>query len=434
MLRVAQRLPRHRAAGFSGSGSGSGIAGGVRHRRLGTASGRDPLLYTPGPLTTSLGVKQAMLRDIGSRDPEMIAVVQEIRDGLLELGGVSQAAGWECVLMQGSGTFAVEGVVSSVVPPPEQGGKILVVSNGAYGLRMANMCKIHGIDHAVLSYGERDAPTATDVVGALERLGGDFSHVGIIHHETTAGTLNPVEEIGAAIRDYDPNISFIVDSMSGFGAYPVDLEAGNVSYIVSSANKNIEGVPGFAFGLCRHDKLVSEGDNARTLSLDMKANWAGLEAGGQFRFTPPTHTLLAFHTALQELIAEGGQPARLARYEANAATLNEGMAAMGFEPFLEPDLQGCIINTYLVPDDPAWDFDAFYAGLAERGAVIYPGKLTQDECFRLGNIGRMFPHDMKFVTECIRDILEGMGVALPVRQIAASPSAPPEEWSCVAPR
>jgi 2-aminoethylphosphonate-pyruvate transaminase len=267
-----------------------------RQLAMGSSFYREPLLYTPGPLTTSLKVKQSMLRDIGSRDPDMIRIVQEIRDGLLELGGVSQEAGWECVLMQGSGTFAVEGIVSSVVPPPEAGGRILVVSNGAYGKRMADMCRIHGIDHVMIHYSETEAPSAADVVSALERHGGNFTHVGIIHHETTAGTLNPVEEIGAAIRDYDPSISYIVDSMSGFGAYPVDLEAGNVSYIVSSANKNIEGVPGFAFGLCRKDKLVSEGDNARTLALDMKANWAGLENGGQFRFTPPTHALMAFHT------------------------------------------------------------------------------------------------------------------------------------------
>ena len=268
----------------------------LRQFAMGSSFYREPLLYTPGPLTTSLKVKQSMLRDIGSRDPDMIRIVQEIRDGLLELAGVSQESGWECVLMQGSGTFAVEGTVSSVVPPPDQGGRILVVSNGAYGKRMADMCRIHNIDHVMIHYSETEAPTASDVISALERHGGNFSHVGIIHHETTAGTLNPVEEIGAAIKQYDPNISYIVDSMSGFGAYPVDLEAGNVSYIVSSANKNIEGVPGFAFGICRKDKLVSEGDNARSLSLDMKANWAGLENGGQFRFTPPTHALMAFHT------------------------------------------------------------------------------------------------------------------------------------------
>jgi len=352
--------------------------------------------------------------DLGSRDQKMIGVVQGIRSGLLEMAGVSQAEGYECVLMQGSGTFAVEGVVSSIVPPPDKGGKMLVVSNGAYGLRMGKMCEIHGIDHTVLAYSETQSPTAAEVVKELE--GSNYTHVGIIHHETTAGTLNPIEEIGPAIRDFDPSITFIVDSMSGFGAYPLDLEAGNIHYMVSSANKNIEGVPGFAFAICRKDKLEAEGDNARTLSLDMKANWAGLEAGGQFRFTPPTHALLAFHQAMKEHKAEGGVLGRQARYQANFDTLAAGMAEMGFYPYLAPDKQGCIITTFLVPDDPHWNFELFYTSLSERGIVIYPGKLTKAECFRLGSIGRLFPADMRTVVLAVKDVLTDMGVSLPVTQ------------------
>ena len=383
-------------------------------RKLTTSVDATALLLTPGPLTTSLGVKQAMLRDLGSRDQQMIDVVQGVRHGLLEMAGVSQAEGYECVLLQGSGTFTVEGVVSSVVPPPEKGGKMLVVSNGAYGLRMAKMCEIHGIDHAVLDYDETESPSADDVVAALQ--GGGFSHVGVIHHETTAGTLNDVESIGAAIRDLDPDITFIVDSMSGFGAYPLDLQAGNVHYVVSSANKNIEGVPGFAFAICRKDKLVGEGDNARTLSLDIKANWMGLENGGQFRFTPPTHALLAFHQAMKEHKEEGGVLGRQARYQANFDTLTVGMAEMGFYPYLSPAEQGCIITTFLVPDDANWDFEQFYSKLSERGIVIYPGKLTKAECFRLGSIGRLFPSDMRTVVLAVKDVLTEIGVNLPVTQ------------------
>jgi 2-aminoethylphosphonate-pyruvate transaminase len=381
------------------------------HRGLSAAAvpKRDSLLFTPGPLTTSLTVKQAMLVDLGSRDQKMITVVQEIRDGLLSMADVSQAAGYECVLMQGSGTFAVEGVVSSVVPGPESGGKMLVVSNGAYGVRMGKMCDLHGIDHKVLQYAETAAPSAADVTAALAE--GGYTHVGVIHHETTAGTLNPVEEIGAAIRDYDPQITFIVDSMSGFGAYPLDLEQGNIHYLVSSANKNIEGVPGFAFAICRKDKLVEEGVNARTLSLDMKANWEGLENGGQFRFTPPTHALLAFHQAMAEMQLEGGVAGRQARYMANFEALSSGMAELGFHPYLSPELQGCIITTFLVPDDPKWDFDQFYSKLSERGIVIYPGKLTKAECFRLGSIGRMFPEDMRAAVLTIKDVLSEMGTS-----------------------
>lgn len=383
-------------------------------RGLCTASSRDALLFTPGPLTTSASVKQAMLTDLGSRDKKMMTVIQEIRDGLLDLAGVSQTSGYECVLVQGSGTFAVESVVSSVVPPPADGGKLLVVSNGAYGLRMAKMCEIHGIDHEVLEYSETQAPTPQEVEAAVR--GGGFTHVGLIHHETTAGTLNPVEAIGAALHALDPSLTFIVDSMSGFGCYPLDLRKGHVDYLVSSANKNIEGVPGFAFAICRRDRLVAQGGHARTLSLDLRANWESLESGGQFRFTPPTHALLAFHRAMRELRDEGGVAGRQARYQANAAALVAGMREMGFEPYLDADKQGCIITTYLVPDDRHWDFERFYDELAELGVVIYPGKLTKAECFRLGTIGRIFPHDVRAALLAIRDVLTRMGVALPVTQ------------------
>ena len=323
--------------------------------------------------------------------------------------------GYDSVLMQGSGTFSVEGVVSTVVPPPSKGGKMLVVSNGAYGLRMGKMCEIHGIDHKVLKYDDNQKPTASEVVAALK--GGAFTHVGIIHHETTAGLLNPVEAIGVAINAFDPKITFIVDSMSGFGAYPLDLEKSHIHYMVSSANKNIEGVPGFAFAVFKKDKLVTEGVHARTLSLDMKANWEGLEANGQFRFTPPTHALLAFHQAMKEMKEEGGVDGRMARYKANCTELIKGMGELGFKPYLDDDKQGHIITTFLWPDDPHWDFQAFYNALGELGIVIYPGKLTKANCFRLGNIGRMFPSDMRYAVLCVQDVLTKMGVALPVKQI-----------------
>lgn len=204
-----------------------------------------------------------------------------------------------------------------------------------------------------------------------------------------------------------------MDSMSGFGAYAINMT--HVDYLVSSANKNIEGVPGFAFGICRREKFLSQ-DHARTVSLDMLANWKGLESGGQFRFTPPTHALLAFRQALREHAAEGGVAGRRARYEANFAVLKAGMADLGFALYLPDDVQGCIISTFLVPDDVNWDFEAFYTKLAARGCVIYPGKLTKAECFRLGNIGRMFPTDIEHVLGAIRLSLAEMGVSLPVKQ------------------
>eukprot|EP01062_Namystynia_karyoxenos_P028485 TRINITY_DN21579_c0_g1_i1.p1 TRINITY_DN21579_c0_g1~~TRINITY_DN21579_c0_g1_i1.p1 ORF type:complete len:461 (+),score=160.49 TRINITY_DN21579_c0_g1_i1:76-1383(+) len=389
-----------------------GWAGRTLHQQ------REPLLFTPGPLTTSAAVKHAMLVDIGSRDARMVAVIREIRELLLDMAGVSQAAGWECALVQGSGTMCVESVVNSAVPPPAEGGRLLVGSNGAYGLRMAKMAQMYGIDVEIIQYGETERVSPSDIGDALRKgaaEGRRFTHVGVIHHETTAGTLNPIEEIGAAIREADPQAAFFVDSMSGFGAYALDLEKANVSYIVSSANKNIEGIPGFAFALARKSELV-KATHARSLSLDLLAQWKGLENNGQFRFTPPCHSLLAFRQALAEHAAEGGVAGRRARYEANFQTLKRGMAEMGFHPYLSEDAQGCIITTFLYPDDPNFDFPRFYRELSDRGLVIYPGKLTKADCFRLGTIGRLFPSDYQGLLCAIREVLQGMGVKLPVTQ------------------
>lgn len=344
----------------------------------------------------------------------MIEVIQEIRDKLLAMAGVSQANGWECVLVQGSGTMAVESVVTSCVPSPELGGRLLVASNGAYGARMAQMARMSGIEVDVISYDETETVKPEDVVEALKKH--SYTHVGVIHHETTAGSLNPVQSIGQAIREFDPSISFIVDSMSGFGAYGVELEASNVSYLVSSANKNIEGVPGFAFALCRRDKLETEGSNARSLSLDLLAQWQGLENNGQFRFTPPCHALLAFRQALAEHEAEGGMAGRLARYDANFQVLKAGLAELGFHPYLSDEVQGSIITTFLFPDDPNFDFSRFYTELSNQGLVIYPGKLTKAQCFRLGTIGRLFPHDLQNLVLNVKNVLTDMGVKLPVTQ------------------
>lgn len=355
----------------------------------------------------------AMQVDLGSRDILFMTVIKDVRNGLLAMAGVSQAEGYECVIVQGSGTFAVEATVSSVVP--KQGGKLLVLSNGAYGKRMAEIARIHGIPVSIRHYGEREAPRPEH---AVEELHNDpsITHVGCIHHETTTGALNPIEAIGKAIHARSPKVSFIVDSMSGFGCYPVDMKVGHIDYLVSSSNKCIEAVPGFAYAVARREALEASKGNARTLSLDLLAQWQVLEATGQFRFTPPTHTLLAFRQALREHEAEGGQRGRLARYQHNFNVLCEGMAKMGFHPYLDDDIQGCIITTYMFPTDPKFDFPRLYKSLQDRGIVIYPGKLTEAECFRIGSIGRLFEADMRFLLTAFKDIMEEMGVQLPVTQ------------------
>jgi len=255
------------------------------------------LLFTPGPLTTSAGVKAAMLRDAGSRDADFLAVVRSIRQRLLAIGGAAPGGNFECILMQGSGTFAIESVISSAIP---RDGRLLVAVNGAYGRRIAQMGRVHGIEVETLDTPENRKIPAPEVADRLASSA--FTHVAVIHCETTTGIVNPVEEIGAAVAR--SGAAFIVDAMSSFGAIPISLDRIHADFLISSANKCIEGVPGFAFVLARREALLAAKGRARTLSLDLHAQWAGLEAEGQFRFTPPTHVLLAFHRALDELDTE----------------------------------------------------------------------------------------------------------------------------------
>ena len=364
---------------------------------------RDKLLFTPGPLTTSLSVKEAMLHDAGSWHADFNEVVRGVRERLLALASVSQEAGYECVLMQGSGSFGVEAVVTSAVP---RDGRLLVLSNGAYGERIVQMAEVAGIDTRALRYAEDTAVDPEDVRRALAEDAA-ISHVAVVHCETTTGLLNPIEAVGAAVREHGR--SFIVDAMSSFGAYAIDLPGWGIDYLISSANKCIEGVPGFSFVIARRDALLASEGNARSLSLDLAGQWRGFEKNGQFRFTPPTHAVLAFAQALDELDAEGGVAARGARYRANHAVLVEGMHALAFRPFLAPEVQSYIITAFHEPDHPRFDFQELYRRLSDRGMIIYPGKLTQQPTFRIGTIGRIFEADVRQLLAALRDVMTEMG-------------------------
>ena len=365
----------------------------------------DKLLFTPGPLTTSPGVKQAMLRDLGSRDFEFISVIREVRRRLLALAGVS-AETHTAVPMQGSGTFALEAVVSSVIPPE---GKLLVLVNGAYGTRLVKIARVLGVDVDALELDEDEAVDPGKVAGLLAKDEA-VSHVACCHCETTSGVVNPVEAIGAAVRA--AGRLFFVDAMSSFGAVPVNMADAGIDYLVSSSNKCIEGVPGFAFVLARLQPLFESEGCARSVVLDLLDQHRGLDGNGQFRFTPPTHTILAFHQALIELDEEGGVAGRAARYRANYETLVAGMRRLGFREFLDPGLQGYIITSFHYPDHPKFDFEAFYGRLNESGYVIYPGKVGAADCFRIGTIGRLFPSDVEALLAAVERHLREMGVAL----------------------
>lgn len=368
---------------------------------------KDKLLFTPGPLTTSLTVKQAMLRDLGSRDIEFINAVKQVRNALLSMGGVSQAQGYEAVIMQGSGTFGVEAVISSALS--KANGHLLVIINGAYGNRIAKMADVHGITKTVLKYAEDQHPPLADIEQALVQNPG-ITHVVVVHCETTSGIYNPIKEIGALVKQHGK--TYIVDAMSSFGAVPTNIAENQIDFLVSSSNKCIEGVPGFSFTIAHRDALQACKGNARSLSLDLFAQWEGLEQSGQFRFTPPTHTILAFLQAIQEHTEEGGVAGRSARYQNNYHTLMAGMRAMGFKEYLSPEKQGYIISSFLYPEHPNFDFKRFYELLNQKDFVIYPGKLSQVDCFRIGNIGRITAEDIKGLLNAIETTLAEMGVSL----------------------
>ena len=370
------------------------------------------LLFTPGPLTTSTTVKAAMLRDAGSRDRDFLQTVREIRERLLALGGAAApnvAGEYECVLMQGSGTFAIESVISSAIP---RDGKLLVLVNGAYGRRIAQMARVHGIETETVDAPENRKISPEAVAERLASSRG-ITHVAVVHCETTTGILNPIEAIGAAVER--EGAVHIVDAMSSFGAIPLDLAAARIDFLVSSANKCIEGVPGFGFVLAKRRRLLEANGRARTLSLDLHAQWAGFESDGQFRFTPPTHALLAFRQALLELEGEGGVAGRAARYRTNHVVLMRGMAELGLEAYLAPEEQSYIITAFRYPEHPRFRFEDLYGRLSDLGFIIYPGKLTSEPCFRIGTIGRLSPSDIDALLGAMRRALREIGIEPGVR-------------------
>ena len=363
---------------------------------------KDPYLFTPGPLTTSLTTKEAMLHDWGSRDADFIRINRRVRDRLVELAG--GAGTHVCVPLQGSGTFIVEAMIGTLVPPA---GKLLALVNGAYGKRMVRMCEYYRRACAVIEAPEDQAvdPAALDAA-----LAGDptITHVVVVHCETTSGVLNPVESIAAVTARHGRRL--LVDAMSAFGAIPLDAAQTPFDAAAASANKCLEGVPGIGFAIVRRAALEAAKGNAPSLSLDLHDQWVNMEKTGQWRFTPPTHVMAALDQALSEHAAEGGVAGRGARYAANCRILRHGLRAMGFETLLPEALQAPIIVTVRMPADPRFDFETFYERLSQRGFVIYPGKLTVADSFRIGCIGRLGEAEMCGVLDAIRDIVGEMGV------------------------
>ncbi|WP_265556169.1 2-aminoethylphosphonate--pyruvate transaminase [Serratia grimesii] len=352
-------------------------------------SEHDYLLLTPGPLTTSKTVKEAMLFDSCTWDEDYnLGVVQNIRQQLVALA--TQSTGYTSVLLQGSGSFAVEAVLGTVIGPQD---KLLIVNNGAYGARMVEMARLMDINHHTFNCGEVNEPDV-EAMDAVLKSDTRISHIAMVHCETTTGMLNPLQRVsGLAARN---GKTLIVDAMSSFGGIPLDVDALGIDYLISSANKCIQGVPGFAFVIARRSELEKCIGRSRSLSLDLYAQWRCMEDNaGKWRFTSPTHTLLAFAQALRELAQEGGIGARNVRYRTNQQRLVAGMRALGFETLLEDDLHSPIITAFYSPKAENYRFTEFYQRLKQQGFVIYPGKVSQSDCFRIGNIGEVYPQDIE---------------------------------------
>lgn len=366
------------------------------------AGWKDKALFTPGPLTTSMTVKQAMLRDLGSRDTDFIEIVKKIRLKLVEL--CADPEEYTAILIPGSGTYGIEATLTSVIPSD---GKLLLIINGAYGTRMLKIAETYKIQSVKFSTIENTQPSA-QMIDMLLNEEPSITHIAVVHCETTTGIINPIEEYGKIARKH--HCVYIVDAMSSFGAYPIDMKECGIDFLISSSNKCIEGTPGFSFVLANKNTLKGTSGFARTMSLDLFAQWEGLESNGQFRFTPPTHSILAFYQALIELDLEGGVAGRQERYKTNYQIAITEMMKMGFKPYIEEKSRGYIITSFYYPTHPNFIFADFYQLLHDKGFVIYPGKLSHADCFRLGHIGRISSEDVRALMLAISETLKELNI------------------------
>ena len=357
-------------------------------------------LLTPGPLTTTEAVKKEMLFDRCTWDDEYKSITQKIRKELLDIGNVHEED-YMAVLMQGSGTFAVESVITSTVGEKD---KLLIIANGAYGERIVQIAEHISLNHVIYN-NEYDEHPDMDKVKEILDKDTEITHIAMVHCETTTGILNPIEDLSVIAKEY--NKTLIIDAMSSFGGIPIDIKALGIDYLISSANKCIQGVPGFGFVIAKKEKLEKCKGISRSLSLDLYDQYKGMDKDGKWRFTSPTHVVAAFSKALDELKEEGGVEGRYNRYKNNNLVLRKKLKEIGIESYIEENKQSPIITTFAFPTD-AFSFNEFYSFIKERGFVIYPGKLTDVDTFRIGNIGEIYEEDINKLCEIIEEYVKGM--------------------------
>jgi 2-aminoethylphosphonate-pyruvate transaminase len=364
--------------------------------------GNDPILLTPGPLTTSLQTKQAMLRDWGSWDVAFNQVTASICKDLVDI--VQGGSDYVCVPLQGSGTFSVEAAIGNVVP---KNGKVLVPNNGAYCARIMKICKVLGRAAVELPVPE-DTPATGAMIEAALAKDPSITHVAQVHCETGAGLLNDLAGIAQACKRR--NVGLIVDAMSSFAALPIDVQSVPFDALIAASGKCLEGVPGMGFVIMKKSVVEGCAGNAHSLAMDLNDQYVYMQKTTQWRYTPPTHVVAALRAAIDQFKDEGGQSARLARYTANCRALVEGMQKLGFRTYLKPEVQAPIIVTFHAPADAAYDFKQFYAAVRARGYILYPGKLTQVETFRVGCIGAIDSNEMRNVVTAVEQALIELGI------------------------
>ena len=364
---------------------------------------REAILLTPGPLTTSLRTKLAMLKDWGSWDSDFIAITARVRQSLLSI--VHGHDSHVVVPLQGSGTFSVEAAVATVVPPD---GHVLVLDNGAYCKRAAKLTHLMGRRTTVVPFAE-DAAISPELLQTHLLADKSITHVVMIHCETGAGVLNPLQAVADVCHAHGKGL--IVDAMSSFAALEIDARKVHFDALIAASGKCLEGVPGMGFVFIRKAILPQCEGNNNSLAMDLYDQYVYMEKTGQWRFTPPTHVLVALNEAIAQFEEEGGQTARLKRYQSNCRTLVGGMAELGFKPFLDPAIQAPIIVTFHAPADPRYQFKTFYDIAKKNGFILYPGKLTQVETFRVGCIGAIGPVEMAQAVHAVALTLKEMGIA-----------------------
>ena len=353
------------------------------------------LLLTPGPLTTSQSVKEKMLADWCTWDDDYnVEIVQNIRQRIVALA-TKETSRYTSVLLQGSGTYSVEAVLISAV---SKNDKLLILSNGVYGDRMTDIARYAGLNHETLAFEQTEVPSAS-ILDSFLQTHEDITHIAFVHCETTSGILNPLAELCKVAKKYGKTV--IVDAMSSFGGIPFDTGELGIDFLVSSANKCIEGVPGFGIIIAQREQMELCKGNSRSLSLDIYDQWETMEKqSGKWRYTSPTHTVRAFKQALDELDAEGGIDARNKRYCSNQRILSAGMKKLGYKALLPEALQSPIISSFEYPSE-SFSFRNFYEQLKKAGFVIYPGKISKRETFRIGTIGQVFPDDINKLIDTI---------------------------------